>query len=88
VVRFPAEARDLSRLQSLETSSEAHLSSCSVDTGGFSPGVKWWLREIDQSPPSSTEVKNEHIYTPLPAMPSWHAQGKLYLLYITDIILY
>jgi len=25
--------------------------------------------------------------SPLPAMTSWHAQGQLYLLYITDIIL-
>jgi hypothetical protein len=60
VVRFPAEARDSSCLQSLETSSEVDLSSCSVDNEGFSAGVKWWLREIDQSHPSRTEVKNEY----------------------------
>jgi hypothetical protein len=48
-----------SRLHILETSSEAHLSSCAVDNRGFSPVVKWWLRETDQSTPSSTEVKNE-----------------------------
>jgi hypothetical protein len=35
----------------------------SVCTGGSFPGNKKAGREVDQSPPSSSEVKNEWIYT-------------------------
>jgi hypothetical protein len=38
----------------------AHPASCTVGTGGPSPGAKVRPgRDADHSPPSSTEVKNE-----------------------------
>jgi hypothetical protein len=52
-VQFPAEARDLSLLHSVQTSSGTHTASCLKDTGGIVVG-----READHSPPSPTEVKN------------------------------
>jgi len=36
------------------------------------PGIKQPEREVDYSPPSSSEVKNAWNYTSIPSMPSWH----------------
>jgi hypothetical protein len=40
--------------------------------GALSPGVKRPGREVDRSPPTSTEVKKMWIYTSTPHTPSWH----------------
>ena len=47
---------------------------------GYFPGVKPPVRRVDDSPPSSAEVKNEwsYISTPLYALPSWRGKGQLY----------
>jgi hypothetical protein len=70
----------------VQTSSGAHPASYPMGTRGpFLGGKKWLGCEADNSPPSSTEVK-ECVYLHSPHMPSWHgaqlkkAQGQLYLL--------
>jgi hypothetical protein len=43
---------------------------------GSFPIVKWLRHEVNHSPPSNAEVKNEWIYTSTPPyMPSWRGQG-------------
>ena len=58
-VRIPAGVRDFSLLQIVQTGSGPHPASCSVSTGVHSPGIKRRGRDVDQSRPSSAEVKNE-----------------------------
>jgi hypothetical protein len=53
-VRSPAGAKDFSSILSVQTGSGAHPVSCTMGTGGLSPG-----RNADHSPPSSSEVVNE-----------------------------
>jgi hypothetical protein len=44
---------------------------------GFFLVVKQLARNVDPSPPSSTEVKNSRNYTSTPSyVPSWHGQGQ------------
>jgi hypothetical protein len=53
--RSPAEAKDFSSNLCVQTGSEAHPASCTMDTGGKArPG-----RDADHSNPSSAEVVNE-----------------------------
>jgi len=40
-------------------------------SGAFSLGVKWSVREVDHSPPSSAEVKNGWSYISTPPTSSW-----------------
>jgi hypothetical protein len=59
-VRSPTEAEDFSSSLCIQTGSGAHPASCTVGTGGLFPGGKAWPgRDVDHSPPSSAEVKNE-----------------------------
>jgi hypothetical protein len=54
-VQSPAEATDFFFNLCVQTSSGAHLVSCTMGTGG-----KAWLGfDADHSPPSSAEVVNE-----------------------------
>lgn len=46
-----------------QNGSEFHSTSYSMGTGFFSPKVKRSAREVDHSPSSSSEVKNEWSYT-------------------------
>jgi hypothetical protein len=62
-VRNPVGTRRFSPLHSVETGSGAHLALHSIGTGALAPGVKQSRREIDHSPPSCAEVKNEWCYT-------------------------
>jgi hypothetical protein len=64
-VRFPSGAR-LLLLHSIQIGSDAHPASYPMGTEGFSPGVKQPGREANNSPPSSTEVKNGGAIPPLP----------------------
>jgi len=57
-VRVPTEARDFSLLQNVKTGSAAHTTSCSTGIGVLSRGVKRPERGVDQSPPSSAQLKN------------------------------
>jgi hypothetical protein len=57
-VGIPAEKRGFSLLQNFQTSSGAHPASYSMGTGVVSGDS-----EVDLSPPSSSEVKNEWSYT-------------------------
>jgi hypothetical protein len=51
---------DFSSSLCVQTGSEAHPASCTMDTGGPFPGAKVRPgRDADHSPPSSTEVENE-----------------------------
>jgi hypothetical protein len=45
--------------QIIQTGCGAHPAFCSVGTGVISPTVKRLERDVDHSPPSSAEVKNE-----------------------------
>jgi hypothetical protein len=58
MVRLPAEARDSSLLQTVQTGSEAHPASYSIGTGALSLWIKRSGREADHSSPSA-QVKNE-----------------------------
>jgi hypothetical protein len=59
-VRTPAGAKDFSFSLCVQTGSGAHPASCTMGTGGPSPGVKARPgRDADHSPPSSAEVVNE-----------------------------
>jgi hypothetical protein len=49
-------------------------------SGVLSVGEKQLGQEVNQSPPSSTKVKNEWSYnSTLPYMPSWCGQGQVHL---------
>jgi hypothetical protein len=59
-VRFAAEEKDFSSSLCVQTSSGAHLASCTMGTGSFFPRAKARPgRDADQSPLSSAEVENE-----------------------------
>jgi hypothetical protein len=57
-VRFLARARDFSLLQSLNSKSDAHPASCTMDTSNISLGLKWPGRENGHSLLYNAEVKN------------------------------
>lgn len=57
-VQFPAQERDFSLFQNIQTGFKAHLASCSL--GARSKAAR---SEGDHSPLSSTKVKIEWIYT-------------------------
>jgi hypothetical protein len=59
-VSSPRGAEDFSSSPCVQTGSEAHPASYSMDTGGPFPGGNGRLgRDIDHSPPSSAKVKYE-----------------------------
>jgi hypothetical protein len=58
-VRSPAEAKDFSCSLCVQTGSEAHPASCTMDTEVLSLGLKWLGRDADHSPLSSADVENE-----------------------------
>jgi hypothetical protein len=59
-VRCPGEAKDFYSNLCVQAGSGAHPSSCTMGTGGPSPGGKARPgRDTDHSPLSSAEVKNE-----------------------------
>jgi hypothetical protein len=52
--------KDFSSILCVQNASEAHPASCTMGTGGPSPGAKARPgRDADRSPPSSAEVENE-----------------------------
>jgi len=57
-VQFPAQARDFSLFQNIQTGFRAYLASCSLDARS-----KAARSEGDHSPLSSTKVKIEWMYT-------------------------
>jgi hypothetical protein len=63
------QRKDFSLLHSVESGPGAHPVSCIV--GALSLGVKRPVREADDSPPSSSEAKNDGAISPLPQMSSW-----------------
>jgi hypothetical protein len=82
---IPSRARDYSLFHSVQIRSVAHSASYSVGTRGSFSRVKWSGREVDHSPQSNAEVKNDWV---IPHSPTcWclinYAQGKLclYLYY-------
>jgi hypothetical protein len=80
VVRIPVGVREFYLFQNVPNVFGAHPAVYSVNTGVF-PEVKRPGRDVNHSSQYSAEVKNEWSYTSLPpCMPSWHEQGKLYLL--------
>jgi hypothetical protein len=70
VVRFAAEARSVSLLHSVQTGSGIHQAPYPMDTIGSFDGVRRPGRESKH--PSSVEVNNVGIITPLHRMSSWH----------------
>jgi hypothetical protein len=62
-VRSPAGAKDFSCILCVQTGSGAQPDSCTMGTGGpFPEGKARPGRDVDHSPPSSAEVKNEELY--------------------------
>jgi hypothetical protein len=78
--RSPAGAKDFSSSLCVQTSSEAHLASCPMGTGGPFPGGKVQPgHNTDHSSPSSAEVVNEwELYLLSPQAPPWHVAVLLY----------
>jgi hypothetical protein len=70
--RFPAEGRDFSPFQSVHTYSGAHPDFYLIGSGGFYPGIKQQELKVDHSKPSSAEVKNGGVTSPLPHTSSWY----------------
>jgi hypothetical protein len=60
-VLFPT-VQNFSIHQRVQTGSGAHPASYPVGTGVSSLGVKRQGREVDHSPPSGAEVKNDELY--------------------------
>jgi hypothetical protein len=65
-VRFRAETRDVSLLQSVQTGFGAHSASYPTGTGGCFP-------RINAAQASSIEVKNRGVITPLLHVSLWHS---------------
>jgi hypothetical protein len=57
--------QDFSLLHSIQTSSVAHSGSYSDGIRGSFLGVKWQEHEVDNSPPSRADVKNDRAIIPL-----------------------
>jgi len=55
---YSGKAGDFSFLQNVQTGSGAHSDAYSMATAGCFLGVKLPGREVDNSPPSSADVKN------------------------------
>jgi hypothetical protein len=62
----PGRTKDVSLLHSVQTRSGAHQASYPVSTGALSPEEERPGREVDHSPPSSVEIKNDGAIPPLP----------------------
>jgi hypothetical protein len=77
--RSPTEAENFSSSPCVQTGSGAHLTSCTMGTGGpFPEGKARPGRDADHSPPSSAEVKNElELYLLSPQAPLWCVAGQL-----------
>jgi len=59
----------------VQTGSEGHPASCTMDTGSF-PGVKRPGLDVDHPPPSSAEVTERvELYLYSPSGPSWPVTG-------------
>jgi hypothetical protein len=66
MVLFPAGVKNFYLFQSVQTCSLAHPSSSSANKSGSFLGVKRPGREVDHSPLSSDEAKNEWSYISTP----------------------
>jgi hypothetical protein len=73
VVRFPTGERNFYLLRSVQTCSGANPASYTMGIGGYSLRIKRPRREADHSPPSSAEVKNAGVTSPLPHTSSRHS---------------
>jgi hypothetical protein len=62
-VRIDVRARDVSVLKNVQTDSGADPESSSVGTGVFSPVVKRPVGDVNQSYPSSAELKYDWSHT-------------------------
>ena len=70
---------DFSLLKNVQTSSVAQPASFQWLLGALFPAVKRPGCEVDHSPPSSTEVKNEWNYTSISLyMISWRARASFF----------
>ena len=80
MVRLPAGAIKVYLLQSFQTGSAKHPASfCSLGTGCyFSRRVKRLRRKVDDSPPSSLQIKMSGAVPPLTYMPLGRAGVHFY----------
>jgi hypothetical protein len=78
MVSILAEARDFPLLQNTQTSSGAQPASYSMCIWSFFVGVEWPAHQVEHSPPTKVEVKNEWNNTSLSLI--FLPQGQLYLL--------
>lgn len=86
LVWFPAEAKDLCNLQSIQNCSGIDPAPYSMNTGCSFPGDKMEPGcEANHSPPSNAKVKNGYSDTSTPPTPLWGAQGQLYLLKLLEL---
>jgi hypothetical protein len=81
-VRIPAEARDITLRQYVQTVSGSHPTSYWMVTRSSFPGVNRPWHEADHSPPFSGKVKNERDYTAIPPIRLHGACAFLQLLNI------
>jgi hypothetical protein len=71
VVRFPAEARDVSLVQTVQSCSVVHKYFYSVGIRNLSPGVKRPGSRTDHSPPTSEECLALYLHSLLYYCPEW-----------------
>jgi hypothetical protein len=76
----PTQAKDFSSILRVQSGSAAHPASYPMGTWSpFPMGKARPGRDIDHSPPSSAEDKNEYkLYLLSPQGPSWFVVGQLY----------
>jgi hypothetical protein len=86
-VEMPVWTRDDSLLQHVQTCYGPTQPPSSVHTGLLSLGVKWPGHEVNQSPPSSTKVKNEWSYTCAPSIHLCAVDGENFIFIIFLILL-
>lgn len=68
-----SQGQCVSLRHSVQAGCEAHPASFKMDTGVLSHGIKWAVREADQSRQSSVEVKIAWRYTSTPPLSSWRS---------------
>jgi hypothetical protein len=87
-VRFSAGAGNFFPRRRVQTGSGSHPASYTINTGGFTLGVKWPGREANHSHPSSAKVNSAWKCTSSPpirlhgvVLSLKKAQRQLYLVY-------
>jgi hypothetical protein len=86
--RIPEGARGFCVPQNIRTVSGAHPASYSVGTGFFFLGVNRPWREVDHSPPSTAELKNEWSHTSAPTVCLYDVRTDRFTFYSIKLLVF